>query len=538
MIKNWKYILAISASFTVSATFAQTVQDAQRSIELERYDEAKANLRKLNTSSPSEEVSFYLGDVYLKTGKVDSAAIFFNQGLAKNDKSAINMVGLGKAALMKGNAAEAEKQFEAAVKRTKGKDAEILRQIGQAYVEADTKDITKGLNYLNEANKAAKNNNAAVYITLGDLHQKNPNGGGEAMNAYDRAIQIDPNNAKAYLKKGQLFVRSKNYNEAQAAFEKVIALNPNYAPAYRELGEMNYFVGKYDKAVENFKKYRSMAENSVDTQIKYASFLFLTEDYAGTLAEAQQVLQKDPNNLVMNRLLAYSLAKTDKDAEALQAIENYFKIADPAKVIASDYAYYGRILASNGKTAEAMANLEKALAMDPTNPDLQNDVASAYVKAKDYPKAIAIYKTRIQAKPSLVDNFKLAEIYKEAGQYDSADSLYAGIIQARPEYATAYLRRAEVAEAKDKAQTGGARTAYEEYIRVAGQDPSKAASNKAGLFKANAYLGFLAFKAKDYANARKYWTEAQRLDPNNQDISNNLKNIDVLTKKKATASRK
>ncbi|MDQ3289756.1 MAG: tetratricopeptide repeat protein [Bacteroidota bacterium] len=539
MIKNWKYILAISASFIASASFAQSVQDVQRLVEVERYKEAKATLRRLNTSNSNDEVSYNLGDLYLKEGKIDSANAIFTQALAKDDKSARSMVGLGKVALMKGNTAEAERQFEAAIKRTKGKDANIYKLIGQAYADSDVKDITKAIGYMNEANKITKNNDAEAYIILGDIHLKNPNGGGEAMSAYDRATQIDPNNAKAYLKKGQLFVRSKNYNEAQAAFEKVIAINPNYAPAYRDLGEMNYFVGKYDRAVENFKKYRSMAENSIDTQIKYASFLFLTEDYAGTLAEAQQVLQQDPNNLVMNRLLAYSLYKTNKVPEALQAMENYFKIAqaDPTKIIASDYAYYGRMLADTGKTEEATANLEKALAMDPENLDVQNEAAGAYVKAKQYDKAIAMYKNKIKAKPSLVDNFKLADVYLAAEQYDAADSLYAGIIQARPEYATAYLRRAQVAESKDKAQTGAAKEAYEQYIKVAGQDPSKAASNKQGLFVANYYLGFQAYKAKDYATAKSYWTEAKRLDPSNKDVDTALKNIEAA-QKRPTASRR
>ncbi|PSR55994.1 hypothetical protein AHMF7605_22090 [Adhaeribacter arboris] len=540
MIKNWKYILAISASFITSAAFAQSVQDVQRLVEVERYKEAKATLLRLNTSNPNEEVSYNLGDLYLKEGKIDSANVIFTQALAKDDKSARSMVGLGKVALMKGNTAEAERQFEAAIKRTKGKDASIFKLIGQAYADSDVKDITKALGYINEANKNTKNNDAEAHIILGDIHLKNPNGGGEAMTAYDRAIQIDPNNAKAYLKKGQLYVRSKNYNEAQAAFEKVIALNPNYAPAYRDLGEMNYFVGKYDRAVENFKKYRSMAENSVDTQIKYASFLFLTEDYAGTLAEAQQVLQQDPNNLVMNRLLAYSLYKTNKVPEALQAMENYFKIAqaDPTKIIASDYAYYGRMLADTGKTTEATANLEKALAMDPENLDVQNEAAAAYVKAKQYDKAIAMYKTKIAAKPSLVDNFKLAEVYAAAEKFDTADSLYAGIIQARPEYATAYLRRAQIAEAKDKGQTGAAKTAYEEYIKVANQDPTKAASNKQGLFIANYYLGFQAYKAKDLATAKTYWTAAKSLDPTNKDVDVALKNIAAAQKRPTASKRK
>lgn len=540
MINNWKYILAISASFTVSAGFAQTVQDVQRAIDLERYNEAKANLRRLNTSNPSEEVSFHLGDIYLKTGKPDSAMVYFNQGLAKDAKSAISMVGLGKAALMKGNTAEAERQFDAALKQKKArKDANIYKQIGKAYADANVKDVTKAISYLNEANNLTKHTDAAAYIILGDVHLKDPNGGGNAMTAYDRAIQIDPNNAKAYLRKGQLFVRSKNYNEAQAAFEKAVSLNPNYAPAYRELGDLYARVGKYDQAVEFTKKYRSMAENSLETQVVYAKLLFLIEDYAGTITEAQQALQKDPNNLEMNRLLAFSQFKTKKNAEALQTIEKYIKTTDPTKLIASDYAYYGRIQAANGNTTEATANLEKALAMEPENADLQMDVADAYKETKNYPKAIALYRTRLQAHPSLVESAKLADIYIAAEKYQSADSIYSEIIKAKPDYMTSYIRKAEILDAQDPKQTGKSKAAWEEFLKVSSADPSKAPSSyvKANMFKANYYLGFLAYKDKDYTTARKYWTEAKRLDPSNKDVEVALKNIDVA-QKRTSAARK
>lgn len=526
MIKNWKYILAIGVSFTFTAAFSQSVQDAQRAIEFERYDDATKTLRKLGT----DEATFFLGDAYLKAGKTDSAAIFYNQGYTANPKSPISMVGAGKAALLKGNSGEAERLFESAAKATKSKDPEILRLIVQAYADAKAKDITKAKEYLEQANKRTKNNSAPLYITLGDLNLTDPNGGGAAMTAYDQAVRIDPKNTKAHLRRGQLFVRSRNYNEAEQAFKAALAIDPNYAPAYRELGEMYYFVGKYDQSLENYKKYISMSENTPATRAKYASFLFLTKDYASTQSEAQAVLAKDPNNVVMNRLLAYSLYETGKNEEALAAMEQYFKNAKQDEIIASDYAYYGRILSKAGNNELAQTNFDKALQLDPTNEDLQDDIAAFYVKQKQFPKAIAIYRAKIAAKPSNVDNFKLAEAYNEAKQYTSADSLYAVILESNPTYSPAILRRGEIQEALKKDAT----PFYAKYIEVVNADPAKAnaAAYKGGLIKANYYLGLQAYNAKDYATAKTYWQEAQRLVPDNKDIASALRNIEVITKTK------
>src|SRR5690606_14651084 len=107
-----------------------------------------------------------------------------------------------------------------------------------------------------------------------------------------------------------------------------------------------------------------------ETKAKYASFLFLTKDYEGTLRESQEVLKSDPNNKTMNRLMAYSYLELGKPEEALQAMENYLTKVDQNNLISSDYEYYGRILARNNQPAKAVQNLEKAIAMDPNKPEL------------------------------------------------------------------------------------------------------------------------------------------------------------------------
>jgi tetratricopeptide (TPR) repeat protein len=533
MIKNWKYFLAVAASFTFSTAFSQTVKDAQRSADLEKNNEAMKTLRQLNKTSANEETALFLGDAYLRAGKTDSAAVYYNQA-AGNAKSAIGMVAAGKAALMQGNSAEAQAKFDAALKASKKKDANIYLLIGQAYIDTKSKDNTKALEYANAANALTKNNSADAYIVLGDANLLNPNGGGPAMTAYDQAVRVDKNNAKAHLRRGQLYVRSRNYNEAQQAFQAALAIDPNYAPAYREMGELYYFVGKYDQSLENYKKYISMSEDSPETRSKYASFLFLIKDYAGTTREAQAVLAKDPNNAVMNRLTAFSLFETGQNDQALAAIERYFKNAKQDQIIASDYAYYGRILAKAGKADVAQQNFDKALQLDPTNIELHDDVASFFVKQKDFAKAVPVYKKIIASKPQNMNvyNVKLADAYYATKNLNSADSLYGVVLKTNPTYAHGLFRRAQIQDEKDTDKSGDAKPYFEEFVKVVGQDPTKAESYKGYLIPANYLLGFYAYQAKDYPTAKKYWQEVKRLDPANKEATTGLNNIEVKSKTK------
>jgi tetratricopeptide (TPR) repeat protein len=529
MIKNWKYVLAIGASFTFTTAFSQSVKDAQRSIDLERYKEASRALQTL--SNKDDEAALLLADVYLRAGKTDSATIFLNKAASMNAKSPYSMVAAGKAALLKGDVGGAQAKFEDAIKAKK-KDPQVYKLIGQAYADANAKDVTKAIEYLNKANELAKNKDPEVYIVMGDVQQLKPNGGGEAMTSYDRALQIDGKNAKAHYRRGQLYVRSRNFNEAQTALQAAITADANFAPAYRELAEMYYFAGKYDQALENMRKYTSMAENTPETRAKYASFLFLTKDYAGTIKEAQEVLARDPKNAVMNRVMAYSLFETDKYPEALTTMENYFKVADPTKVIASDYAYYGRMLAQVGKNDEAQTNFNKALEMDPNNVELMDDIASFYAKGKDPAKGIEIYKKIIAAKPKNMNvyNVKLADAYFANKKYDSADSLYSVVLKTNPTYAHGLFQRARIADEKDTDKSGDAKPMYEEFVKVVSQDPAKVESYKNYLIPANYLLGFYAYKAKDYATARKYWQEVKKLDPSNKEATTGLANLDAISK--------
>ncbi len=531
MTKNWKYILLMATAFPTAAAFAQTGGDAgRRAVDLERYQEAKSYYKSQLGAKKADNAYFALGDVYLRTEKVDSAAMYFNQGLAKNSKSAINMVGLGKIALEQGNKAEAENQFAKALKASKKKDPYVLTMIAEAYVEdeaSNEQDLNKAIGYLQEAVKRDKNN-AMAYVVMGDAYMKLKNGG-EAMTAYDRAIQIDPNYTKAHLRRGQLYTSSRNYNEAEDAYKKVIEIDPQYAPAYRDLGELYYFAGQYDRALSTFKQYVDMAENTPETRAKYASFLFLTKDYKGTLAEVQEVLKTDPNNTTMNRLLAYSYLELGQPEQALQAMENYLSKIDKNKLISSDYEYYGRILAKNGKTEQAIENLNKAIEMQPDKPELYYELANMYASNKQFDKAIEVYsKKQEKLGVANTDYYYMGNAYMMAGDYQKADETYSQITTKNPTYAYGHLWRARAQANLDPETTKGlAKPHYEEFIKLAGGEKDK---YKKDLIEANSYLGYYYYLKGDRPNAVKYWTEVKTLDPSNQQAITALNEINKSSK--------
>ena len=528
----WKFSLL--AALSVSGSVAVLAQNMDNAKESHYAGALRAGPGRANASAASRrKPTTSLGRLYQMRDMSDSAAYYFNQG-ANDPKSAVSMVAAGRAALVKGNTAAAEAKFDQAVKETKGKDENILTMIAQAYAESDVKNITKAMTYVEAAQKANKNKDTPeLMIARGDIYLKTTEGGGNASGSYERALLAEPNSVLANYRKGQLYVRSRNYNEARTAFEKATTLDPNFAPAYRDLAETYYYAGQYPLALQTFQKYVNLAERTPSTNAKYAAFLYLTKKYPETIAEAKKVLAVEPSNIAMNRLLAYSLYENKQNDEAIAAMQKYMSLVPANKLIADDYVYLGKMQVAGGKADEGIASMKKGIAMDPEKAgDLRKDLARAYEAKKDYPAAIGVYREKMAAdvkkngSPELTDQVLLARLYELNDQYARADTLYASVLTARPDYLPGYLMRARVnANLDPNSEKGLAKPFYEQYLQKAGADTASAAGNKDGMLQANKYLGYYYYQKGDKTASLPYWQAALAIDPNDTQAKAAVGNI-------------
>jgi tetratricopeptide (TPR) repeat protein len=116
-----------------------------------------------------------------------------------------------------------------------GNSAEYWRVLGTLYGQAIV-DITSGLNYgakakdaINRAvEKAPKSSEVYVARGVGNFYMPAMLGGGPkpAIDDFRKAIQLDPNNADAYLWLGVSLHKDNQDAEARKAFQKSLALDP------------------------------------------------------------------------------------------------------------------------------------------------------------------------------------------------------------------------------------------------------------------------------------------------------------------------
>jgi tetratricopeptide (TPR) repeat protein len=554
---------------------AQTLQEAIKKIENERFDLAATELRALIAKEPNKgENYFYLGENYFNSGKLDgfqngeldSANMMYAKGVELNPTGPLNYVGLGKVLLAKGNVNDAKTQFFKAGSVAQNKNAEVMRQIAEAWLVTDNKNPDEAIAQLNNAIKIDPKN-SENYILLGDAQlEKNPTDGSTPIKSYQQATTLNPKSAKGILREGKLYQRGRNYQLALEKYRAALAQDPTFAPAYREIAELYFLAAQNGKSIENWKKYLEL-NNSDYARYRFMSALYKNKQYPEAVAEYENLKKANFNNPYLERLAAYSYYemgdKTDKDAynKGLTAMNNFFnKAGANFKYLGSDYKYKGMLMMKTGKDSLGMLEMEKAITIDPTiAPQIYKEIAQTSYKSKNYNKAITYFEKQIAADQKSLDandwfNYgrayysmavgkqneaytlreaqikkkkdpETAEVKQKEAEakalYINADSAFSKLEVLQPNWIKVYLYRGKAnAGADPKAEQDIAKGFYEKVLSMI-KPEDKAGTSKSDFEEANEYLGYyylLKNHSKSNPESDKYFNAIKEVDPTNEKV--------------------
>lgn len=526
-------LVAVLSLAAFAPSFAQTKDDAVRKTLNERYESASADFRKLLVAQPnSPELYFFCGDNYYYWGKQendnatqDSAMAIYRRGIEMAPTNPLNYVGLGRSAWQKGDESMATNQFTKAIEIMNTKSNKVDKAVQQlAYLkmaetltQSEKKKLSDAYNYINLAMKL-NDKNPEVYVQLGDYHSEND--GIDLSNAiryYNQAYGMDPTNTRVLLRKGQLYVKVKSWDDGLKYFNDAIAADPNFAPAYREKAELLYLAARYPQAVESYGKYLEL-NNSCRVGQRYASFIFLTKDYPKAITELEKWMPCNTENTVLYRLLGYAYYETGNGEKGMNYINEFFtraqKVGKPT-ILPSDYAYKGKLLSKMGQDSLAVLEIEKAINMEAGYPEGYGEIAMIYSKLKNNAKAAEWFQRKIDnIKGTPLDYFMLGQSHYFAKNYVAADTAFA---MTTKDYIDGFFWRGRSQKNMDnqEAPVGLAKPYYESYIKAIGSDPAKIEANKKNLIESYSYLGVLYAKQDNLLCAKSAWMKVQELDPAN-----------------------
>ena len=187
--------------------------------------------------------------------------------------------------------------------------------------------------------------------------------------------------AKVALEQGNALLGQSKYADARAQYEQALSLLEVDDPVLkssiqRTIARTWFEEGKADKAIETLKTALALKPDDVES-LQLISTLLVA---AGRESEAEAYMAKlpegakvDPNSLLNLGIKLYN----EKDLTG--ALDKFDRVVKDNPELATAYYYRGLTYLGLNKSAEAKADFQKLLELDPNNPNAEE--AREFIKS-------------------------------------------------------------------------------------------------------------------------------------------------------------
>ena len=186
----------------------------------------------------------------------------------------------------------------------------------------------------------------------------------EALDSYKKALKINPKNDAAYCNRGIVLKKLGRLGEALDSYDKALKINPKNDAAYCNRGIVLKKLGRLDEALDSYDKALEINLNSCDIYNNRGEILRDLGRLKEALDSCDKALKINPNNDAIYNNRGIVLIALGRLKEALDSYNKALEI-NPN----NEKSYYNRgiILSDLGFTEEALDNCNKALEINPNN---------------------------------------------------------------------------------------------------------------------------------------------------------------------------
>lgn len=167
-----------------------------------------------------------------------------------------------------------------------------------------------------ESDEAAQHNREGVkLVEQGKME--------EAMEAFQKAVELDSNDAVARLNLAYTYDRQGRTEEAIAEYQRAIGLSPSNLLAYNNLGVLYDKMGQYDEAIGEFQRALEIdptEPNALKNLENAKKSKAVIEEREGQFAELRREVEAHPDNPMALYKLGRLYAFYDKKDQAMEWI--------------------------------------------------------------------------------------------------------------------------------------------------------------------------------------------------------------------------
>lgn len=191
----------------------------------------------------------------------------------------------------------------------------------------------------------------------------------------ERALTLNPKNAEAYNDLGLLLYHFKKDRErAVEAFGKAVEIDPKYAQALRHRGILRFQLSQFDLAKQDLDKAIKLEPDYSDSFNTRGRVYHALGQYDKAIADFERAIQLNPKYDSPYTNMGLALVKLGRVKEAI----GWYSKAVELQPHAQNYCNRGTAYIRLKKFAAGEEDLKQALKLDPKFPNTHNSLGALY----------------------------------------------------------------------------------------------------------------------------------------------------------------
>ena len=276
---------------------------------------------------------------------------------------------------------------------------------------------------------------------------------------------------KLWFQKGQRALQEGNLSEAEMAFRQVLLLDPKAGAAYANLGVIEMRRKNWDESLKNLKKAQTLSPNIPGIRLNIGLAEFRRGNYREAIPVLESVVREEPDAVQPRYLLGLCQVFTEDYEGAVKTLGPLWgnmssdvmylyvldMAADKSGNRALDEKAMKQLVAAGGDTAEfhlilakahlqhheekeALEELKKVEAMNPSMPFLHFNLGYAYLGTGQYQKSEAEFRKDITIDPDLADNYyQLGVLYSLMQRQEESANAFREALRLEPHRSGAWF---------------------------------------------------------------------------------------------------
>ena len=234
----------------------------------------------------------------------------------------------------------------------------------------------------------------------------------EALAEFQRAIELEPENAAAHRNLGSTYGEQGKWEEAAASYEKAIELDPDFGEAYADLVVPYVEFGKLSEAVDAGEKAVELAPDYAPAHNNLGVAYREQDRIDDAMAEWEEAIRLDPNHVLAHKNLGRAYGMQGRLEEASAELQEAVRL-DPDH--ADAHFNLGMVYHLQGKTGEALSAFEEAIRVDPDHAMAHHNLGMIHRNQGEVEEAIRAFETYLRLRP---DAENRAEVEEEIAQLE------------------------------------------------------------------------------------------------------------------------